>query len=104
MTCYNGTMVDYLPINERLLWDYDIPADAQENEGFRRLYVTRVLSRGTDADLRAIGFKTIHHYLPRIYLPIEIREFWDWYFSRPEVFKRYGAFDTVPAEISNGSR
>ena len=63
-----------LPINEKLVWDYDIPDDAQENEAFLRWYVTRVLSRGGDADLRAIGFQTIHDYLPELNLPREIRE------------------------------
>lgn len=42
-----------IPINEKPVWDYDIPADAQENEAFRRWFLARVLSRGGDADLRA---------------------------------------------------
>ena len=34
-------------INKKLVWDYDIPDDAQENEAFRRWYITRVLTHGT---------------------------------------------------------
>ncbi len=62
---YNAAMKP-IPINEKLVWDYDIPADAQENEAFREWYVARVLSRGRDDDLRAIGFQTIRDYLPRL--------------------------------------
>lgn len=85
-----------IPLNEKLIWDYDIPADAQENEAFRRWYVTRVLSRGGDADLRAIGLQTIHDYLPHLVLPREIRDFWEWYFSQPHVQARYGNLNSVP--------
>lgn len=45
-----------IPINEKLIWDYDIPPDVQENEAFREWYISRVLTRGSDNDLRAIGF------------------------------------------------
>lgn len=85
-----------IPINEKLIWDYDIPPDAQENEAFREWYIGRVLMRGTDKDLRAIGFETIHRYLPRLTLPKRIREFWEWYFNLPDVVNRYGNLDSVP--------
>jgi hypothetical protein len=91
-----------IPINEKLIWDYDIPADAQENETFRRWYVARVLSRGGDADLRAIGFQTIHDYLPHLVLPREIRDFWEWYFNQPKVRDRYGNLDLLPETRSIG--
>ena len=98
---YNHAMRP-LPINEKLIWDYDIPADAQENEAFRRWYIARVLSRGGDADLRAIGFQTIHDYLPHLVLPREIRDFWEWYFSQPKVRDRYGNLDPLPETHSIG--
>lgn len=82
-------------INEKLVWDYDIPEDAQGNEAFRRWYVTRVLTHGTAADLRAIGLDTIHDYLPGIFLPHEISDFWQWYFGQPQVRERYGNLDPV---------
>jgi len=74
--------------NEKLIWDYDIPTDAQENEAFREWYVKRVLLHGSDNDLRAIGFETIHHFLPHLTLPGHIHEFWEWYFNLPDVRRR----------------
>ena len=84
-----------LPINEKLVWDYDIPEDAQTNEAFREWYVARVLTRGADEDLREIGFRTIHDYLPRLVLPSRIREFWEWYFTLPKIAAKYGNLNTV---------
>ena len=48
-----------IPINEKLVWDYDIPENAQQDEAFLRWYLARVLTRGSADDLRAIGIKTI---------------------------------------------
>lgn len=93
-----------IPINEKLVWDYDIPPDAQTNEAFREWYIARVLSRGSDADLQSIGFQTIQHYLPRLLLPARIREFWEWYFTLPEVAARYGDIDPVSEADFNGRR
>ena len=93
-----------IPINEKLVWDYDIPNDAQENEAFREWYVARVLSRGGDEDLRAIGFQMIHDYFPRLVLPREIREFWQWYFSLPKVQAHYGHLDPLPATHTDSHR
>ncbi len=87
-----------IPINEKLVWDYDIPEDAQENEAFRRWYLARVLSHGGDADLRAIGFQTIHDYLPELNLPREIREFWYWYFGQPHARERYAELDSTQVD------
>jgi hypothetical protein len=79
-----------LPINPDLIWDYDIPAEAQQGEAFRRWYITRVLTRGRATDIKSIGFDTIYNYLPTLNLPTQIRHFWEWYFSLPEVEQRYG--------------
>lgn len=87
-------------INKKLVWDYDIPDDAQENEAFRRWYITRVLTHGTAADLRALGLAVVHDYLPSIFLPPEIHEFWQWYFSQPHVKERYGDLDRVSATVA----
>ena len=84
-----------IPINEKLVWDYDIPPDAQENEAFREWYIKRVLTHGTADDIRAIGLATIHNYLPRLFLPKDIREFWYWYFDQPKVRERYGDFNPI---------
>lgn len=93
-----------IPINEKLVWDYDIPEDAQENEAFREWYIARVLSRGGDDDLGAIGFQTIYDYLPRLLLPREIREFWEWYFGQPKVQARYGNPDPFSETHLDGHR
>lgn len=89
-----------IPINEKLVWDYDIPEDAQESETFLRWYVTRVLTHGTAADIRAVGVSTIHDYLPHVFLPREIHDFWSWYFSLPHVKERYGDLDPIPTAIA----
>lgn len=85
----------FIPINPDLVWDYDIPLDAEQSEAFRRWYIARVLSRGRAKDLKAVGLKTIYRYFPGLNLPPEIRRFWEWYFSLPEVRQRYG--DTHPS-------
>lgn len=84
-----------IPINEKLIWDYDIPADAQTNEAFREWYVKRALTHGTAADIRAIGLEIIRRYFPRLHLPPDIREFWLWYFNEPAVRERYGNLDPI---------
>jgi len=78
------------PFNKQLIWDYDLPSNAQENETFRRWYLARVLTRGTSTDLREIGFSTIYIYLPVLQLPPAIRSFCDWYFLLSHVKSLYG--------------
>lgn len=69
-----------MKVNRQLVWDY--PPDVPEgDEGFRRWYVARVLSRGGIDDVRALGFEIIREYLPKVVLPRRIREFWEWYFG-----------------------
>ena len=85
-----------IPINEKLLWDYDIPADAGSDEAFRELYIKRVLTHGTADDIRAVGLSIIHKYIPHLFLPQDIREFWYWYFNQPHVRERYGDIDPIP--------
>jgi hypothetical protein len=89
-----------IPINENLIWDTEIPAGASTNEAFRKWYVKRVLTHGTAADIRAVGLETIHHYLPHLFLPVDIREFWLWYFNEPSVRARYGSLDTISEDAS----
>jgi hypothetical protein len=85
------TKAHAIPVNPNLVWDYQIPKENEQFEAFRRWYVARVLSRGQADDLKSIGFSTIYRYLPALELPAEIRGFWEWYFSLPEVQARYGA-------------
>jgi len=69
-------------VNKSLIWDYDFSEEDYGTEEFRRFYVGRVLTRGSDADLRAIGLETVRRYLPDLDIPREKREFWEWYFAR----------------------
>ncbi len=89
-----------MPINKKLVWDYDIPPDADTNEAFREWYIKRVLTNGTAEDIRAVGLATIHAYLPQLHLPPDIREFWYWYFSQPHTKQRYGNFNSLPKTTS----
>jgi hypothetical protein len=67
-------------INRQLVWDY--PPDLPEaDEGFRRWYVARVLTRGGIEDVHALGLETIREYLPKVVIPPGIRGFWEWYFG-----------------------
>ena len=88
---------DVLPINPDLVWDYDIPDDRGQDEAFRRWYVARVLTRGRMGDIRNLGLRTIHAYLPDLVLPTKVRRFWEWYFSLPDVKARYGTADSPTA-------
>jgi hypothetical protein len=82
-----------IPVNPTLVWDYEIPSEENQTDAFRKWYLTRVLTRGTSADLRAIGFDTIYVYLPELVLPPAIRSFWEWYFSLEEVKPRFEHLD-----------
>ncbi len=97
-------IVMQFPINERLVWDYDLPANAEEDEAFRRWYLARVLTRGTSSDLRAIGLPTIYAYLPVLQLPANIRAFWDWYFDLPHAKSRYGHINRLSEEAAAANR
>jgi hypothetical protein len=41
-------------------------------------------------DVRDLGLRTIHAYLPHLVLPSKLRRFWEWYFDLPDVRARYG--------------
>ena len=91
------TSQETLPVNPDLVWDYDIPDDAEQDEAFRRWYVARVLTRGRMQDIRALGLATIHAYLPHLTLPVRIQRFWKWYFDQTDVRARYGPVDSSAA-------
>lgn len=52
VACVKLATMKPIPIIEKLVWDYDIPPDAQKNEAFRRWCIVRVLSHGTAAGVR----------------------------------------------------
>ena len=41
-------------VNKSLIWEYGFTEADYETEAFRRFYVGRVLTRGSDADLKGI--------------------------------------------------
>jgi hypothetical protein len=88
---------DVIPINPNLVWDYEIPGDGHQEEGFRRWYIARVLSQGRMEDVRSLGLPTISAYLPHLVLPDRIRRFWEWYLNQPDVRVRHGLVDSLAA-------
>ncbi len=100
MTNFSTIRQRPIHINERLVWDYEIPNDAQQDEAFRKWYLTRVLTRGSADDIREIGLEVIYAYLPSLNLPPDIRDFWNWYFNLPSVRNRYGSADAIPETIT----
>jgi hypothetical protein len=83
-----------IPVNPTLVWDYEIPLQKAQTEGFRRWYISRVLTRGSSEDLQTIGLNTIYVYLPGLNLPKTIQRFWEWYFNLPDVKPRYESADS----------
>lgn len=66
-------------MNKSLLWDYDWKPEEYATERFIRWYIARVLSRGTDADVKEIDPRLIAKYLEILAIPRRIREFWEWW-------------------------
>lgn len=83
-----------MKINEQLVWDYPLTPDILSTEGFKELYIRRILVRGTRQDILDAGLETIREYLPRIPLSADIRDFWQWFFAEGE---RYGNPHKRPA-------
>ena len=79
-----------ISINSQLVWDYDIPPLSKQSTAFKQWYITRVLTRGCTTDIKAIGVELIYYYFPVLNLPLEIYEFWQWYFNLPEIKAKYG--------------
>jgi len=65
--------------NKRLCWDYDIKEDDLKQEDVLILYISKVLSHGTLRDVQGIPVELVLTYLPRLYLPRQIRRFWEWH-------------------------
>ncbi len=72
----------HLAIRRDLVWDYDVPADPEHDEGFLALYVGRVLDRGRAEDVRALGLDLIRRYLDVAPARREVIEFWRWYLGQ----------------------
>ncbi len=69
-----------IPVNEKLIWDYDWSEQEYKTEKFFKWYLARVLSNGTAEDLKNIDFTLINKYLGNIIgIPRFVRSFWEWY-------------------------
>lgn len=79
-------------VNKNLLWDYDWKEEQYESEEFKRWYIARVLSRGTAEDVRNVGIPLIKEYLPKITVPLRIREYWEFVFTLPTIVNKYGVY------------
>ena len=81
-----------MTVNKNLIWDYDWKETDYDTEEFKCWYIARVLSRGTMQDVRGVGIPLIKEYLPKITVPLRIREYWEFYFGRPFAIEKYGEY------------
>jgi hypothetical protein len=73
-----------LHVRPELVWDHEIPADPEADEGFVVFYVGRVLDRGTAEDVRALGLERIRKFLDVAPARREVIDFWRWWLERRE--------------------
>ncbi len=79
-------------VNKNLLWDYDWKEEQYNSEEFKQWYIARVLTRGTSQDVRSLGIPLIKQYLPKITLPLRIRDYWEFVFTLPFIIDKYGEY------------
>ena len=72
-----------MKVNRALIWDHPFTKKDYDTESFRRWYVVRVLTGGTHQDVADLGLDVIRRYLPDLWLPAAIQDFWEWYFDLP---------------------
>ena len=48
-----------IPVNKKLIWDYDFDEEEFQSERFFRWYLARVLDNGTSKDVAQIPFNII---------------------------------------------
>jgi len=85
-------------INSNLIWDYQFNPEDYETDAFKEWYIARVLRRGSMSDIREVGLENIYRYLPAITIPLQIREFWEWFFSLPDIKVKYEHIDRKPTK------
>ncbi len=79
MKAQRETLYD-IPVNEKLLWDYDWSETDYKTDKFFKWYLARVLSNGTANDLRKTDFGLIKKYLNRLIgISRSTKCFWMWY-------------------------
>lgn len=69
-----------IPINEKLIWDYQFESHDYQTERFFKWYLARVLDHGTSRDVAQIPFKIIAKYLNSLRISRDVKAFWEWYF------------------------
>lgn len=78
-----------IPVNEKLIWDYDWSEQEYKTEKFFKWYLARVLSNGTAEDLKNIDFTLLKKYLGKLNIARRIARFWFHYLEINEKYK-YG--------------
>ena len=71
-----------IPVNEKLIWDYEWSENEYQTEGFFEWYLARVLNNGNSHDLKSIDFEIIREYLPKLNTASSTQQFWNRYFER----------------------
>jgi hypothetical protein len=92
-----GTIITLyeIPVNEKLFWDYKFSPNEYQTEKIFCLYLSKVLTIGSDADIKSVGIEVINNYLHKLNIPRRIKNFWQWYFDN-SLQERYGNINTVP--------
>ena len=73
-------------VNPCLVWDYDLKEPDFEREDVRAWYIARVITKGNWKDIQNAGLDNIKKYLPKIKIPPDKRQFWEWYFNDGEKY------------------
>lgn len=73
-------------VNPYLVWDYGLKDADFERGDVREWYIARVLTKGNWNDIQNAGLDNIRKYLPKIKIPPDTREFWEWYFNYGEKY------------------
>ena len=94
----DGKKMQTEKINANLIWDYQFNAEDYETDAFKEWYIARVLTRGNMSDIKKVGLENIYRYLPAITIPLQIREFWEWFFSLPDIEVKYEHIDQKPTK------
>ena len=92
-----------IPVNEKLIWDYDWKEEDYKTERFFKWYLARVLTYGTAYDLQHIPFEIIKKYLPELNIPRRVAKFWFKYFNMKEDYK-YGNLEQLAKKYSSDNR
>jgi hypothetical protein len=77
-TSFMKTLHD-IDVNPGLLWDYQFSPEQLQTEEFFVWYLSRVLERGTFAEVKKLPQEVTARYFERLTLSSRVRRFWEWY-------------------------